>query len=247
MAKLADRYANPVLGDTVRLKLFVYNSNNLADVVSVDAVNIYACDPTQASMENPDGKVLVTAVDPTTVVHDGVGTYHADVVLSAPLFTISRYTDSWTLTVDPTIDPQVVDNEFRVYPELWYTTPFPVVYDFSFDFQPNKVRKGSKQFLRVRVTPNVPKATDLHRYYENLAIAGDVKVSIEQKCGPCTPAEEDLRIVVDEAPVCYKEKCFGFYQVDTEDMDEGVYAIWFSLCLGGNKYISDRMNLLIFS
>jgi hypothetical protein len=241
-----ERHQNPTIGDTVRLRLFVYNSNNLADLVSVDSINLYVCDPTAATMENPEGKTLVAELDPANVVHESTGTYYIDVLLENPQFTLGKYTDEWTITVDSNIPAQVVQNEFRVYPQLWYTTPVPVVYDFSFDFQPNKIRKGSKQYLRIRVTPNVPRATDLARYYENLAIVGDVKVSIEQKCGPCVPAERDLRLIVDEESVCYKEKCYGYFLLDTEDMDCGVYGIWFTLCIGGNRYLSDVMNLQIF-
>jgi hypothetical protein len=236
-----------VIGDTVRLRLFMYNSNNLADVVSVDAINLYICDPSEVTMENPHGKVLVEELDPTQVVHECTGTYYIDVVLQNPKYTISKYYDEWTMTVDSNLPDQTVVNEFRVYPQTWYSTPVPVVYDFSFDFQPNKIRKGSKQYLRIRVTPNVPKATDLARYYENLAIVGDVKVSMEMKCGPCIPAEQDLRMVVEDEPATYKEKCWAYYLLDTEDLDCGVYAIWFTLCIGGNTYLSDKFNLEIFS
>lgn len=241
-----ERYQNPTLGDTVRLRLFVYNANNLADVVSINSLNLYVCDPTAISMENPLGKTLIAEIDPDQVVHESTGTYYADVVLQEPTFTLGKYTDEWTMTVDSSVPSQVVSNEFKVYPQMWYTTPVPVVYDFSFEFQPNRIRKGSSQYLRVRVTPNVPRATDLARYYENLAIVGDIKVSIEQQCGPCVPAEKDLRTIVDEAPVDYKEKCFGYYKLDTEDMDCGVYSVWFTLCIGGNRYLSDSMNLMIF-
>jgi hypothetical protein len=243
---LKERYQNPVIGDTVRLRLFMYNGNSLNDVVSVDSIYLYVCDPSAATMEDPTGRTLVEELDTTQVVHECTGTYYIDVPLTSPQFVLGKYTDEWTMTVDSNIPAQTIQNEFRIFPQLWYSTPVPVVYDFSFDFQPNKVRKGSKQYLRIRITPNVPKATDLARYYENLAIVGDVKVSLEQKCGPCLPTEQDLRMVIDEEPVTYKEKCFGYYLLDTEDMDCGVYAIWFTLCLGGNKYISDKMNIQIF-
>jgi hypothetical protein len=225
----------------------MYNANNLADVVSVDAVNIYTCDPAEITMENPTGKILVKELDPTTVVRESTGTYYIDVSLSTPEYTVAKYYDEWTLKVDSNMPTQTVENEFRIFPQTWYSTPVPVVYDFSFDFQPNKIRKGSKQYIRIRVTPNVPKATDLARYYENIAILGDVKVSMEMKCGPCIPDECDLRLVVEDEPVNYKEKCFGYYLLDTEDLDCGVYAIWFTLCLGGNIYISDKMNFQVFS
>ncbi len=245
---IKQRYQNPVLNDTVSLKLFVYNGNNLADVVSVDGVNIYICDPAEITMENPIGKRLVATLDPDDVVRDDTGTYHIDVLLESPLYTTGKYTDEWILTVDSDLPAQTIENEFKVYTQLWYTTPIPIVYDFAFDFQPNKIRQGSKQYLRIKVTPNVPRASDLKRYYENLAIVGDVKVSLEQKCGPCVPQDPDLRLIIDEESVCYKEKCYGYYLLDTDalELDCGIYAVWFTLCVGDNKYISDSMNLQIF-
>jgi hypothetical protein len=242
-----ERGQNPNLGDTVRLRLFIFNGNNLSDPVSVDGINIFVCDPDEVTMENPNGRRFVFQVDPTTIVRECVGSYYADVYLESPLFTLGKYADEWSYKIDPNIKCLTSINEFKVYPQLWYTTPVPVVYDFSFDFQPNKIRKGSIQYLRVRVTPNVPRATDLARYYENLAILGDITVSLEQKCGPCVPEEYDERLILDEEPVSFKEKCFGYYQLDTTELDCSIYAIWFTLCLGGNKYVSDKFNLQIFS
>lgn len=42
---LKERYQNPVIGDTVRLQLFVLNSNNSASLLAVNNVNIYYLDP----------------------------------------------------------------------------------------------------------------------------------------------------------------------------------------------------------
>lgn len=248
MPTISERYQNPIIGNTVRLRLFMYNGNELSDVVSINTINIYMCYPTAATMEDPLGKNLVLEVDVSGVVHESTGTYYIDVPLTTPQFVLGKYTDEWTITLDSSISDQIIQNEFRIYPQIWYSTPVPVVYDFSFDFQPNKIRKGSRQYLRIRVTPNVPTATDLARYYENLAVMGDVTVSMEQKCGKCLPHEEDLRLIFENQPVDYKERCYGFMMLDTEELELecGVYAIWFTLCLGANKYISDKFNLLIF-
>ena len=84
-------------------------------------------------------------------------------------------------------------------------------------------------------------------YYENLAIVSDLKVSMEQVCGDCVPAEEDLRLVIDRELVNYREKGYAYYFLDTTQFDEGVYNVWFELCFGENVFISDKNALQIFS
>ena len=61
------------------------------------------------------------------------------------------------------------------------------------------------------------------------------------------PQEEDLRLIVDKEPVTYREKRYGYYQIDTADMEVGIYDVWFELDLGDNVYISERNQLQIFS
>ena len=142
--------------------------------------------------------------------------------------------------------PAQVTNIFQIYPDLWYSSPTPIVYDFNFQFRPNKLRKGSKRYIICQVTPNVPRGTDLERYYENLAIVGDLKISMEQRTGNCLPKEQDLRIVLENAPMSYREKMYGYYLLDTTEMEIGIYDVWYELDLGGNTYISDRQSLQIF-
>jgi hypothetical protein len=98
----------------------------------------------------------------------------------------------------------------------------------------------------IEISPNVPTAGELRQYYENLAIVSDLKISIEQRCGDCLPSEQDLRLISDKVLVDYREKRFGFYQLDTEEMDCGIYDVWFQLEFGGNRYISDRYNFQVY-
>jgi len=169
-------------------------------------------------------------------------------LLEDGVFLLGNYCDIWTVNfVNDHEGSSEVINPFVVYPNLWYSTPIPVVYDFSFIFRPQKLRKGSKRYLIVEITPNVPKGTDLQRYYENLAIVSDLKISIEQKTGPCLPAEADLRLIVDRESVDYREKRFGYYMLDTAEMEVGIYDIWFEMEMGENIYISDRFQLQIHS
>lgn len=247
MAGLKERFQNPAVNDTVRLRLFTYNSNNFANLVSIDSIDIYFLDPHNKSDGNPDGRRLIQTIDSSLVVNDDTGHYYVDVVASDPLYTIGDYVDIWTINVDTNFPPQTIENQFKLYPQLWYTTPIPVVYDFSFHFQPNKFRKGSKQYILIEIVPNVPKASDLCRYYENLAIVSDLKISIQQTCGPCVPEEEDLRMIVTDALVDYREKRFGYYQLDTAELDCGIYDIWFTLELGTNTYISDRFQFQVYT
>lgn len=244
MAKNSERYQNPTCGDTVKLRLFTYNQNNLTNVHNVIKVEIYFLDPTNRTDINEDGRRLVDTI--TDVTQEDVGKYLLELELSSPIYVIGRYIDVWYLEFEGEDYPATVENIFDIYPDLWYTTPIPVVYDFGFSFRPNRLRKGSKRFLIIEVTPNVPKGSDLGRYYENLAIASDVRVTIEMKCGDCVPQEEDLRIVVDRAQTEYREKRFAYYQLDTREMECGVYDIWFELTLGENVYVSEKNQLLIF-
>lgn len=241
-----ERYQNPAVADTVKLRLFTFNSNNLADVTSIDKVEIYYFDSTMITTENPKGMRLVQTIDGADVTTEDTGTYRVDVELEDKVYVIGDYTDVWTVNVLNDQPIETIYQYFQVYPDLWYSSPIPIVYDFNFHFQPNKFRKGSRQYLIIEIIPNVPTAGDLRQYYENLAIVSDLKISIEQSCGNCLPEEQDLRLIVDNEEVTYREKRYGFYQLDTEDLECGIYDVWFQLDFGTNRYISDRYKLQIY-
>jgi hypothetical protein len=244
MAK--ERYQNPAVGDEINLRLFAYNSNNFANFQSVEGVDIYYLDPAEVSDENPDGRRLVESFAGSAVVAEDTGKYLLTASLVQDQYVIGEYLDIWTVTCAPAQACGSVVQTFQIYPSLWYTSPIPAIYDFRFHFQPNKFRKGSKQYLMIEIVPNVPTAGELRQYYENLAVVSQLKISIEQRCGDCVPAEQDLRLLVDKVDVDYREKRFGFYQLDTEEMDCGIYDVWFQLEFGGNRYISERYNLQVY-
>lgn len=246
MARTLERYQNPTISDTVNLRLFTYNSNNLTNVSCIERVDIYFLDHAEISDTNIDGRRLVESFDGASVITEDTGTYLLPVEIEDVKYTIGRYVDIWTINFLFGQPDGSVEQIFDIYPNLWYTAPIPIVYDFSFHFQPNKFRKGSKQFLIIEIAPNVPTAGDLRKYYENLAIVSDLKVSIELACGDCVPAEEDLRLIVDKAAVDYREKRYGFYRVDTSDMDCGIYNIWFQLEIGENTYISEKYQIQVY-
>jgi len=241
-----ERYQNPAVNDTVNLRLFAYNSNNLADFDEIEKVDIYYLDREEISETNPEGRRLVESFVGSAVTLEDTGTHLLQVELAELKYVIGTYLDIWTVSVSEDQPSAEIEHKFDIYPNLWYTTPIPVVYDFQFHFQPNKFRKGSKQYLVIEIIPNVPTAGELRSYYENLAIVSDLKVSMEQHCGDCVPAEADLRLVVDKVNVDYREKRFGYYQLDTEDLDCGIYNLWFQLDFGGNIYISDKHQLQIY-
>ncbi len=243
MAK--ERYQNPTSSSgQLNLRLFTYNSNNLANVVGVNKVDIYFFDPTEVTETNKDGRRLVETIN--TITQESVGKYLIQLNLTEPIYCIGNYVDVWSLEFENEECPATVENHFQIYPDLWYTTPIPIVYDFAITFRPNKLRQGSKRYLIIEVTPNVPKGTDLARYYENLAIVADLNISIAQKCGDCVPNEEDLRLIVDNQPVDYREKRYAYFMLDTSDMDCGIYDLWFQMAFGESLYISDRYQLQIY-
>ena len=230
-----ERFQNPVVNDTVNLRLFSYNSNNRADITAIDSVEIY-------NLEEETPRLIDTL---TNVSKVEVGQYLLSIDLVGPKYTIGKYNDVWHVQFGT--QAASITNEFEILPDLWYTTTAPMIYNFDFKFMPNRIRLGSKIFLIIQFRPNVPHASDMERYYTNLAIAAPLKIYIEQSdCMPCAPKEEDLRVVVDGEMVEYREKCAGYYFLDTTELDKGIYEVWFELSLGESVYVSEKNNLQIF-
>ncbi len=240
-----ERFQNPVVGDELKLRVFAYNSNNYRNFNSVTKVEIYAFDD-EKTAANPDGRRLVQTIESADVSLDSTGQYSTSVILEQAVYTIGRYSDVWTVEVESGETEAQIENSFEIFPDLWFTSPVPVVYGFDFSFRPNKIRQGSKNYLIIDITPNVPKTSDLNRYYQNLAIVSPLKVSIEQECGECLPAEQDLRLVVDCELVELREKCVGYYYLDTTEMDCGIYNVWFQMDFGDTVHISDKQQIQIY-
>lgn len=248
MATTKERYQNPTVGDDIKLRLLTYNSNNLSDLYEIEKVEIYFLDPALVSPENTEGLRLVDSFDGSNITQEDTGTYLLVLPTEDIKYTIGTYYDVWTVKADPNQEGHSIRNRFDIYPNLWYSTPIPIVYDFDFRFKPNKMRKGSKQFLCVEIIPNTPTAGDLRQYYENLAIVSDVKISMEATdCSECSSTEKDLLLILDDQPVEYREKRFGYYRIDTEDLNCGIYDIWFKLEFGGNVFVSDRYKFQIYN
>lgn len=241
-----ERNQNPTVGDTIRLRFLTFNANNVADPSSFDRIEVYQLDETARTTSNPDGRVLVQTLAAGDIVREAEGEYYYDLLLTSPTYVTGDYLDIWYPVFNSGEDPTAVVQQYSLHSQLWITSPTPIHYDFTFQYTPNRIVKGSKKDLIIKIQPNVPRATDLERYYYNLAVVSDLRISLAQKCGPCTPKEEDLRLVLDEEVVTDRDKCFGFYWLDTTDLECGVYDVWFTLYFGRNKYISDKMPFQIY-
>ena len=247
---IKERNQNPVVGDDLELRLFTYNSNQRQNVQSVDSVEIYHLDATFISEDNPEGKRLILTIDAQdieTVSDNFGGHYKVSFNLEDQVFPIGKYLDVWSVQFNET-QSGTVTNEFQIISSLWYASDMPIVYDFSYGFRPNRIRKGERRWITVDVIPNVPNASDLQRYYVNLAVASPVKVFIEKACGDCVPKEKDLRMVVEGGSVEYRNGSEGHFFLDTVEleMDCGIYDVWFELEFGESKYISDNLQLQIY-
>ena len=242
------RYQNPVVGDTIRLGIDVYNSNNFADVTSIESVEVMFLDPTARTDANPDGRTLFVTLPGSSVEQSGTGQYYVDLVTSSyPQFVVGNYLDVWNVQFRSDEPVGVIDQTFALYPDLWITSPMPIVYDFQFQFRPSRWRKGEIKYLQCEINPLVPRQSDLVRYYANLAIAADIYVSIEQHCGECVPYEQDLRLVVEDQLMTYKEKCVAFYKFDTTELPCGIYDVWCRMKFGDNMFVSEKQQIQIYS
>jgi hypothetical protein len=246
---IKERSQNPVIGDQVKLRLYTYNSNQQQDVHDFNSVKIYYLDSTVVSEQNLDGRVLFQTFTSAQITKESTGEYYVTVNLTDPEFVIGNYLDVWEVEVEEGESIATIEQHWKVYPDLWYTSWEPLVYDFSFQFRPNRFRYGEKKYLTIEITPNVPTASALERYYENMVISSPVKISIEMACVACMPQEEDLRLIVDKASVSVRNKGMAYYQLDTEslEMDCGIYNVWFEMEMGGNTYISEKQQLEVFS
>ena len=245
MAK--ERNQNVTVDDEVTLRLITYNSNSYRNVASVDKVEIYRLDPTLCSETNPDGRYLIETIN--SIDSTDTGMYSITLPTPSPTYTIGKYIDIWYVVFVDEETPSQVVNKFEIYPNLWYTSTMPAVYGFSFQFQPNRIRKGSKKWLQIKINPEVPRATEIERYYTNIAISSNLTISIEQSCGQCvTPGENEL--IVEDELVYIRDRIFGFYQLDTTenglDLECGIYNVWFTLNYADSIEVSPVMQFQVY-
>lgn len=245
-----ERDQNLVLNDDLALRLFTYNSNHRQNAKSINKIEIYFLDSTAINDQNPEGRTLLKTIESNEIslVNDSFGgQYVTNIFLDSSEFTIGKYLDVWHVDFNNS-QSGTVTNEFEILPDLWFASGMPIIYDFSFGFRPNRIRFGERKWINIDVVPNVPHASDLMRYYQNLSISSPIKIFIEKTCGDCVPKEKDLRMVVDGDLVEYRRGSEGSYFLDTEslEMDCGIYNVWFEMEFGENKYMSENMQLQIY-
>ena len=234
-------------GDTLRLGFCSFNNGLTNPAGGVTQVAIYQIDAVERTDSNPLGKSLVTTIT-EGIINDSDGRYHVDIQLNYPQYVVSRYEDIWTSVFDIGGEPCQSDFEFKISPPIWFTDTMPLVHDFNFNFMPNRVVKGSRKWLELKVEPNLPHGSDKRRYYENVVLGGELYVSLYAKCGDCLPKEEGLRLLVDRELVVEREGCRSWWLLDTTDdqVPCGIYDLRMELDLGENIYISEALPLQIY-
>jgi len=243
---IKERNQDPVIGDTINLRFISWNGNNFANVSEITKVETYFLDPVGEACATSCDKTLKETFLAASITNGSVGNYLLPLPVASPTYVIGQYQDEWHIIFAENDPVSIITQRFQIFPNLWFTASIPAVYSFDFRFQPNRIRQGSRKHLIIQIIPNVPRATDLERYYTNLAISSDIKISIEQNCGPCAPAEQDLRLIVDKELVTIRDKVFAFYQLDTADLDCGIYHVWFEIEFLGNIDVSPKMQFQIF-
>jgi hypothetical protein len=241
---MKERYQSPTLNEDIKLRLYSFNANARANLTSIDRVEIWYLDPELISDSNPDGRRLVETIVSNEISSDETGLYSFTFNSTAPTYVIGNYIDIWYVNLND--DSIQIENNFKIERDLWFTTTTPLIYDFKFGFRPNKFRVGSKRWMMIEISPNVPNQSDLYDYYSNLAIVSPIKIFMSLKCGACVPSDEESKLVIDGDDVEIREMCLAYYQLDTSELACGIYDVWFEMNFGDNIYISDKYNLQIY-
>jgi len=244
---IKERSQNLNTGDEVKLRLLTYNHNARKNLHSVNKVEIYFKDDKEISESNPNGLVLVDTINNIVEENDDFGGHYSiSVDLEDQKYVIGEYVDLWYVEFERDQPESKLDYHFVIHPDLWYTNTEPIIYDFAFNFSPNRLRIGERKWIRIEPIPNIPNSSNFKQYYANLAIASDVKLFLEQECGPCVPEEIDLRMVLEDEPT---QRCGtnAIYFLDTNklELEKGLYNIWFKLEFGESCYISEKEKIQI--
>lgn len=241
---MKERYQNPRVGDDLNLRLLIYNSNQLTDINSVKKVEIWKLDDSDPC--NLEKRSLIETVE--SINHDDTGQYSIQISLTDSVYTVGRYVDVWYCIFEDheAYNTATIENTFEIVRDLWFTSPSPIIYDFTFSFRPNKFVQGTKQYLIVNIVPNVPRASEMEAYYRNIAVTAPLRISISRKCGDCLPQEEDLRLIVDKELIAFRENCLAYYFLDTTDLECGIYDVFFQLEFADSIYISPKNQLQIY-
>lgn len=248
---MKERFQNPNCGDTLRLRLFSFNSNEKSNVHSIEKVEIIFLDENERTEQNPTGEIVYKTIPTGEIENPTEGEYYVDLVLqtndNGDPFIIGRYIDRWYIQFEEneTCTQNKINNFFEVFPSIWFTSSGPNIYDFDFKFKPNKITKGSKRYIVIEVKPITPAIDAIQQYYSNIAITGNLKINIEKSCSSC-PTDEN-EIIIEDQLIEFREQNLGYYLLDTQELDEGIYNIWFKLEHGDLIYVSEKNQISIFS
>jgi len=256
---IKDREQNPIIGDTIRLRLFSYSSNTRAEVYEVECVRIYFLDQDQRSEDNPDGRILMDTIPGTDVDNPSTGEYLVSLVTSETSYRVGSYIDRWEVKFEPQdARSGIIENNFTIYRDLWYTSSKPIIYDMGFTFAPYKMVQGTKKHLRVDVDVYAPDNSTIDNYYYYLNTLADIQIKIVQDDGdgydPDVPANN---IILNWTSVQWREGTSGYYLLDTsvdprpsragEPLGTGIYLVQFKAGLGENVYLSQNFRLQIYT
>lgn len=247
---MKERFQNPNCGDQIRLRLFSFNSNQKKNVFSIEKVEIIYLDENEKTEQNPTGEVLYKTINQNLIQNPSEGEYYIEFTInendSGDPFIIGKYIDRWYIQFEnnETCTKNQINNFFEVYPSIWFTSSGPNIYDFDFKFKPNKITKGSKRYIVAEIRPITPAIDSIKQYYNSIAITGNLKINIQKSCSNCP--EEENELIIEDQLIEFREQNLGYYLLDTEEMEEGTYDIWFRLEHGELVYISEKNQLSIY-
>lgn len=254
-----ERGQNPVLGDTINLRSFLYNSNQPSDPYQITRVLVYFLDPQMRSKSNPEGRILVETIPAEGIQRVESGHYLAQLATNETAFQIGSYIDHWEIQYEETdLRLGVVENSFKIYSDLWVSSPLPLVHDIGFEFSPFKFVSGSKKYLRVDVSPKVPSKDILENYYFYLNNIADLHIHIELVEGEGYDRLNPIKnILVNWASITYRDGLTGYYLLDSTidprpqsngaPWPVGIYNVSFRSALGETVHLSRPYKMQIFS
>lgn len=256
---IRDRFQSPIVGDTVRLKTFVYSSNERSNVSSIDSVEIYYLDETQKTPSNPRGKILIETLAPSKITNVSAGTYQLEIQTNPVDYRVGDYIDQWNIQFESgDLRQGIVENEFHIYRDLWITSDKPLIYDIGFNYSPHRIIQGSSKYIRVDLEPFVPNATTMEKYYYYINSIANISMSISQDEGEGYDRyNPSNNVLFMWRQVHHIEGTSGFFFLDTridprpqlngKPMPNGIYLVQFRTILGESTYLSPQFRLQIYN
>lgn len=255
---IKERGQNPTLGDTILLRLLTYNSNALADVYEIEKVEIFFKDPHQRIESNPQGEILVSTIPGDEVIRTSEGNYLVKLETDQTNFRIGDYIDRWTIRFKEMDDRVgVINKEFDIYRDLWYTSTQPIVYEVAFSYQPTRVIQGSRKYLRTDLKIYAPNKTQVDDYYYYLKTLNNVKIKIWLYEGKELDLKDPQRnIMLNWVQTSYRDGNIAYYLLDTSidpringtcgPWPLGVYKVQFRADLGETIHLSNPYTLQVY-